>query len=51
MFTWLHDEGLIQKNPVKAIKGIRGEDTEIVYFSMDEEIAIRDVQGACGTGH
>lgn len=45
VFTWLHDEGLIQKNPVKAIKGIRGEDTEIVYFSMDEEIAIRDVQG------
>lgn len=46
VFTWLHDEGLIQKNPVKAIKGIRGEDTEIVFFSMDEEIAIRDVQGS-----
>lgn len=43
-FTWLHDEGFIQKNPVKPIKGIRGEDVECVYFTVDEEIAIRDVQ-------
>lgn len=44
IFTWLHDEGYIQKNPVKPIKGIRGEDVECVYFTVDEEIAIRDVQ-------
>ena len=46
IFTWLHDEGLIEKNPVKPIKSLRGEDTEILYFSMEEEIAIRDVQGS-----
>lgn len=44
LFTWLHDEGFIQKNPVKPIKGIRGEDVECIYFTVDEEIAIRDVQ-------
>ena len=44
LFTWLHDEGYIQKNPVKPIKGIRGEDVECVYFTVDEEIALRDVQ-------
>lgn len=43
LFTWLHDEGMIEKNPVKPIKGIRGEDVEIKYFSVEEEIAIRDV--------
>lgn len=43
LFTWLHDEGLIERNPVKQIKGIRGEDVEMIYFSMEEEIAIRDV--------
>ena len=43
-FTWLHDEGFIPKNPVKPIKGIRSEDVECVYFTVQEEIAIRDVQ-------
>ena len=43
LFTWLHDEGMIEKNPVKPVKGIRGEDVEIKYFSIEEEIAIRDV--------
>lgn len=42
LFTWLHDEGMIEKNPVKPIKGIRGEDVELKYFSVEEEIAIRD---------
>ncbi len=42
LFTWLHDEGMIEKNPVKPIKGIRGEDVEMKYFSIEEEIAIRD---------
>ncbi len=46
LFGWLHDEGMIPRNPVKSIRGIRGEDTEIVYFTMDEEIAIRDVRGS-----
>ena len=44
LFSWLHDEGYIDKNPVKVIKGIRGEDVEMIYFTPDEEIAIRDVQ-------
>lgn len=44
LFTWLHDEGYIEKNPVKPIKGIRGEDVELLYFTQDEEISIRDVQ-------
>ena len=43
-FTWLHDEGYILQNPVKPIKSIKGEDVEILYFSIEEEIAIRDVQ-------
>lgn len=43
-FTWLHDEGFIKYNPVKPIKGIRGEDVEMLYFTLAEEIAIRDVQ-------
>ena len=43
-FTWLHDEGYISKNPVKPVKSIKGEDVEILYFSVEEEIAIRDVQ-------
>lgn len=45
-FTWLHDEGLIAQNPVKPIKGIRGEDVEFKVFSVEEEVAIRDVQAS-----
>lgn len=43
VFGWLHDEGHIDKNPVKSVK-LRGEDVEIICFSIEEEIAIRDVQ-------
>lgn len=43
VFGWLHDEGHIEQNPVKSVK-LRGEDVEIISFSMEEEIAIRDVQ-------
>ena len=42
VFGWLHDEGHIEQNPVKSVK-LRGEDVEIISFSMEEEIAIRDV--------
>lgn len=44
-FGWLHDEGHIPRNPVKTIK-VRGQDVEVIFFSVDEEIAIREVQ--CG---
>lgn len=43
VFGWLHDEGHIELNPVKSVK-LRGEDVETLCFSIDEEIAIRDVQ-------
>ena len=43
LFTWLHDEGFISKNPIKTIK-IRGADVKKIYFTIEEEIAIRDVQ-------
>ena len=42
IFGWLHDEGHIPRNPVKTIK-VRGQDVEVVFFSVDEEIAIREV--------
>ena len=42
-FGWLHDEGHIPRNPVKTIK-VRGQDVEVIFFSVDEEIAIREVQ-------
>lgn len=44
-FGWLHDEGHIPRNPVKTIK-VRGEDVEVIFFSIDEEIAIREVQSS-----
>lgn len=40
-FTWLHEEGYINKNPIKGIK-VRAEDVELIYFMAQEEIAIRD---------
>nr|DAH14443.1 MAG TPA: SITE SPECIFIC RECOMBINASE XERD [Caudoviricetes sp.] len=40
-FTWLHEEGYINKNPIKGIK-VRAEDVELIYFTTQEEIAIRD---------
>lgn len=42
-FGWLHDEGHIPRNPVKTVK-VRGQDVEVIFFSVDEEIAIREVQ-------
>ena len=42
-FTWLHEEGMIPRNPVKTIKGIRPELIETKYFTAEEEIALRDV--------
>ena len=42
LFAWLHDEGYVDKNIVKGIK-VRGEDVELVYFTPQEEIAIREV--------
>lgn len=41
LFAWLHDEGYIEKNPTKGIK-LREEDVELIYFTPQEEIAIRD---------
>ena len=41
-FGWLHDEGHIPRNPVKTIK-VRGQDVEVIFFSVDEEITIREV--------
>lgn len=41
LFSWLHDEGYIPKNPLKNIK-LTGKDTEIIYFTVQEEIAIRE---------
>ena len=43
LFTWLHDEGLIEKNPVKSVKGKWGEETMTECFSVEDEVAIRDV--------
>lgn len=40
-FTWLHNEGYIEKNPMTGIK-VRGEDVELIYFTVQEEVAIRD---------
>lgn len=45
LFGWLHDEGHIARNPAKSIK-VRGEDVEITFFSVEEEIALRDVRGS-----
>lgn len=42
LFGWLHDEGYIPKNPLKNIK-LKGKDVQIVYFTIQEEIAIREV--------
>lgn len=42
-FSWLHDEGYITKNPVKTIKGVKPEEVEHIYLSLEEEIAVRDV--------
>ena len=43
-FSWASDEGYIDKNPVKPIKGIRQHDVENKYLTIEEEVAVRDVQ-------
>ena len=42
-FSWAHDEGYIISNPVKCIRGIKQLEVENKHFSLEEEIAIRDV--------
>ena len=42
-FTWAHDEGYIRFNPVKPIKGIKQQEIENKYLSVEEEVAVRDV--------
>ena len=42
-FSWAHDEGYIRSNPVKCIKGIRQSEVENKHLSLEEEIAVRDV--------
>lgn len=46
-FSWLHDEGYIDKNPVKPIKGIRPELVETKYLTIEEEVAVRDTASRC----
>lgn len=43
-FSWAHDEGYINKNPVKSIKGIKQVEVTNKYLSLEEEVAVRDVQ-------
>lgn len=42
-FSWLHDEGYIDKNPVTK-GGIRVEEVENIYLTIDEEVKVRDVE-------
>ena len=42
-FSWAHDEGYIRCNPVKTIKGIKSVEVENKHLSLEEEIAVRDV--------
>ena len=42
-YGWLHDEGYIGRNPVKAIKGIKPVEVPNKHLSMEEEVAVRDV--------
>ena len=42
-FGFLHDEGFITKNPAKGLKGIKNIETENVHLTLDEEVAVRDV--------
>ncbi len=43
-YGWLHDEGYISRNPVKAIKGIKQTEVPNKHLSMEEEVAVRDVE-------
>lgn len=42
-FSWAHDEGYIQKNPVRSIKGIKPVEVANKHLSLEEEVAVRDV--------
>ena len=41
-FAWVSDEGYIDRNPVRAIKGIKPEEIENSALSIEEELALRD---------
>lgn len=43
-FSWAHDEGLINSNPVKTIKGIKPVEVANKHLSMEEDVAVRDVE-------
>lgn len=42
-FTWAHDEGYIRSNPVRSIKGIKPVEVANKHLSLEEEVAVRDV--------
>lgn len=42
-FGWAHDEGYIEKNPVKCIKGIKPVEVPNKHLTLEEEVAVRDV--------
>lgn len=46
-YSWIHDEGYIAANPVRAVKGIRPVPVENIHLNLEEEIAVRD---AAATG-
>lgn len=43
-FSWTHDEGYIRSNPVKTIKGIKPVEVANKHLSLEEEVAVRDVE-------
>ncbi|MCI5872135.1 MAG: tyrosine-type recombinase/integrase [Clostridiales bacterium] len=43
-FSWAHDEGYIRSNPVKTIKGIKPVEVANKHLSLEEEVAVRDVE-------
>ncbi len=43
-FSWAHDEGYIRSNPVKTIKGIKPVEVANKHLSLEEEVAVRDIQ-------
>lgn len=43
-FSWAHDEGYVSSNPVKTIKGIKPVEVANKHLSLEEEVAVRDVQ-------
>lgn len=43
-FSWVHDEGYINKNPVRCIKGIKQTEVPNNHLSLEEEVSVRDVR-------